>query len=74
MTIMTADEKKRFMNDLITDFRKEVERDVDRLPNDWQGLQLRQYLVDRFSNKVLQITMSRSEMKDYRNDLANSPL
>lgn len=71
---MTEDEKKRFINDIILDFKKEVDKDIEKIPKEWKGKELRQYLADRFTGKLLQFKMNRSELKKYKEDLSNSLL
>lgn len=72
--MMTSDEQKKFINEILIDFRKEVERDIEKIPREWSGRQLRQYLSDRFTGKMLSIKMSRSELREYKEQLTNSLL
>lgn len=74
MTLLTGAEQQKFINDILIDFRKEVERDIEKIPRAWKGKELRQYLADRFSAKMLQIKMTRSELKEYKEQLTDSLL
>ncbi len=71
---MDNEGKKTFVADILSGFRTEMDRDMDKMPENWDGKQLRQYMADKFVSKILKIKMTRDEMKEYRDNLNNSSL
>lgn len=47
MTIMTKREKKRFVRDLLTTIQESILKEVDQMPDDWDGVELRRRIADR---------------------------
>lgn len=45
---MTNGEKRKFINDLVKNVKKDVLAKVPNMPQEWDGIELRQYLSDKF--------------------------
>lgn len=44
---MTEQEKVRFINDLCDSIKKDILSNVPKMPEEWDGHELRQYIADR---------------------------
>ncbi len=67
---MNAQEKKKFINDLIGRVRKGVLSNVKYMPDNWSGGQLREYIANHF--EVQRLPLSKSEKRDFDNDIFTS--
>jgi hypothetical protein len=67
---MTQVEQRRFIRELIGNVKKEVIANVPKMPQDWNGIELRQYIANRFAACVICGTMSRDRLKEYHNTVA----
>jgi hypothetical protein len=45
---MTKDEKQQFIGDLIATIRASIIARVDDMPEEWDSIELRRYIADRF--------------------------
>jgi hypothetical protein len=66
---MDTKQKKDFINSLITAVQNELIAKVDKMPADWDGIELRQLIADKFAECVIERTMPKrsARMKAYRN-------
>lgn len=62
---MTPADKKVFIHDLCSSIKHSILEKVDRMPEDWNGIELRQLLADRFADATA--PMQRKRMKEYKN-------
>lgn len=74
---MTKADKKKFIKSLTNSVRDAVLARVDRIPENWDGLELREYLAEEFARECVLSRPSRSgdfksRLRDYRNDIATS--
>ena len=62
-------DKKKFVNDLVDDIRRMVNRRISKgfVPADWDGIELRQYLADQFAGNTM--PMKGRRLKSYKNDI-----
>lgn len=67
---MTKNDKKVFIHDLILDVKDEVLSKVDSMPENWDGLELRQYISDCFRQIVFDKTLIGKRKKNYINDIS----
>ncbi len=51
--IPTVKDKKRFINDLIRSVKKSILVKVKEMPDEWDGIELRQFIVDYFEAHTL---------------------
>jgi hypothetical protein len=49
---MTKDEKLQFIGDLIATVRASIVERVDEMPEEWDGIELRRYIADKFEEQV----------------------
>jgi hypothetical protein len=64
---MTEQEKITFINELVEKVKSEILKKVKYMPDNWDGIELRQYISDRFANVVIKGTMNRKRRLDYNN-------
>ena len=66
---MSKKEKLKFVRDLTRTIRDRILDDItgERVPKDWNGIELRQLLADKFSQSTFK--MSRPYMAKYKNDV-----
>ena len=73
---MTKAEKRIFIRDLIRSVKTNVLNTVPEMPDNWDGIELRQYLADKFADASL-LTRPigptsqhlRRRKKNYKNDV-----
>ena len=63
----TEEAKATFINDLIADVRRDILKEVPKMPMTWGGVQLRIYIAEEFAKRN-NFAIGRNEMRDYRND------
>lgn len=65
---MNLVEKDKFINDVIEDLRQEVKKRTDRMPEDWDGHEIRQFIADYYtSNFIFGTALTGKRKKDYKN-------
>jgi hypothetical protein len=65
---MELTDKRRFIEELIGNVQRDVLSKVDRVPEDWDGIELRQWIADHFTSAVYSPS-SPARMKAYRNEV-----
>ncbi|WP_024516990.1 hypothetical protein [Bradyrhizobium sp. Tv2a-2] len=74
---MDAPTKIQFVNDLTTAIVEEIIENIPRMPEDWDGHELRRYIADKFEEKtggslgrgVVRSGGNSKRMAAYRNDV-----
>lgn len=66
---MTKSEKVKFIRSLVNAVRSEIIGKVPEMPEEWDGIELRQYIADRFSDSVIMGVMSPRRRRDYDNEI-----
>ena len=69
---MTKDEKKQFITSLCDSTRDSVIRAVDYMPEEWDGIELRQYITERMergAGDYIRRKDNRKRFRAYRNDV-----
>lgn len=75
---MTKAEKRKFLRELTSNVLKDVLAKVDQMPDEWDGIELRRYLADRFEAASIKLPGSkfggerkamRSRYRAYRNEV-----
>lgn len=56
---MTKKEKRVFVRNYLASFRKQLLAEVERMPEDWDGFELRQYIAELFAFEVRDMGRSR---------------
>lgn len=66
---MNAEEKEQFITDLTNGIASHFLGKVKDLPEDWDGHELRQWMVDTWKREAIWRPMEGKRMKDYRNEV-----
>lgn len=74
---MTRREQRRFVRGLIRNVEKDLLENIDRVPDHWDGHELRRWIADRFDAAAFTIGPhgktrhgdDRARAKAYRNDV-----
>ena len=56
---MNLEERKEFISSLIGAVEEKLLEDAERMPDDWDGIELRRLIKDRFDNQVVRMSPSR---------------
>ncbi|NCX56251.1 MAG: hypothetical protein EBW87_03530 [Burkholderiaceae bacterium] len=64
---MDSDQKTKFIRDLTTSVVMDIIASVRKMPEEWDGHELRQFIADKFAWNTT--AMTRSRMKDYKNEV-----
>ena len=64
---MTKHERARFITDLMDSMKSAILNKSERMPDDWDGFELRQYIQDFVTENAIFRTMDRKRAKAYRN-------
>ena len=71
---MTREEKIKFVDDLITNIKLEVLWHIEKMPERWDGVELRAYIASRFFSATAPQVLKGKRKKDYTNDILISGL
>lgn len=66
---MTADEKRYFIADLMERTTRSLLAEVPKMPEHWDGHELRQYITDHMAERAVMSKMDKQRMAAYRNDV-----
>jgi hypothetical protein len=66
--------KQKFIAELIDNVKREIITKVPQMPEEWDGIELRQYIADRFAACVISDTMSQHRKRDYNNVIVTTAL
>ncbi len=64
---MNIKDKEIFIEDLISSVKNEILSKVDNMPEEWDGIELRQYISDCFKEVVFKDTLKGKRKKEYIN-------
>lgn len=62
---MTHGQQRQFMNELIENVKQGLLRDTNRIPQEWDGYELRRWIAHRFQNAIIG-EMSGKRLKAYK--------
>lgn len=71
---MKTEDKIQFVNDLLDGIKASILSKVASMPEEWDGHEIRQYIVDRTIEQAVFATMPPKRMRDYRNEVATRNL
>jgi len=66
---MTKTEQRRFIRELVASVRGDILESVAKMPAEWDGVELRQYIADKFADCVIKSMMHRRRRRDYDNTI-----
>lgn len=65
---MTRKDQQRIIRELSTTIRKRMLENVHKLPAEWDGIELRQWLADIVNDDINYRKMERRRMQDYQGE------
>lgn len=65
---MNSNEKRRFIEDLTANVRENLINKIPKMPEDWDGLELRELLAEKFTESCL-MSQGRANRKQFRRRL-----
>jgi hypothetical protein len=65
---MTAQQKKTFIRELVASVQREAESKIAAMPKEWDGIELRWYLAEKFSESTMNTGHSRRK-REYDNEV-----
>lgn len=65
---MTKQEKINFINDLLGMAKNDIIKEVEKMPDNWGGVELRQYILNYTKNHIAWTKMNENQYKEYLND------
>ena len=68
---MTYTRKKAFISELVRNVKRGLIADVDRVPESWDGHELRRWIADRFERSAIMGDCMRDKRKSRRRDYEN---
>jgi uncharacterized protein YbdZ (MbtH family) len=71
---MNKNEKIKFINDLLDSVKQSILKNVDNMPEGWNGEEIRQYIVDYIITNANWIRMTPKKFNKYRCDLVTNDL
>lgn len=66
---MTKQEKINFVNDILEMTKNDIIQEVEKMPDSWEGTELRQYILDYTKNNIAWTKMEGLRLKEYLNDI-----
>lgn len=64
---MTRTEQIRFVRDLTGQVKNSLLADIGRVPEEWDGHELRQWIADRFQESSYTLKTDKRRYREYRN-------
>lgn len=66
---MNAKEQKRFVKELVKSIQDEVIASISsgKISDDWDGIELRWYLAEKFENSTWSTKLNKKRYKEYNN-------
>lgn len=66
---MNNKEQIKFVKELIKNVSHEIYSKADKFPEDWEGIELRQYISDCFRAAVFDRVLKGKRFKSYQNEV-----
>lgn len=64
---MNKEEKEQFIENMCIVIKKSMLQKVNKMPDSWDGYELRQLFSDFVSEDIAYLKMNRKRMKEYKN-------
>jgi hypothetical protein len=66
---MQTSEKIIFIRELIGNVQKDILSQVGKMPDSWDGIELRRYIADKFEEANIKRTMTPQRKREYNNTI-----
>lgn len=67
--VVTLADKVSFVEELTEDVKRSLLKNIERVPEDWDGIELRQWIADSFADAAPARVMDRSRRRRYHNEV-----
>lgn len=65
---MNLPEKDQFVHQIMSDLKNEILKRVDKMPEDWDGHEIRQFILDYYSqNYIIGTALNGKRKREYKN-------
>lgn len=64
---MDKNRKIEFINEMTDNLKEELLKNVDKMPEEWDGIELRQLISDKANEFVLKDSMNKKRKRKYNN-------
>ncbi|MFW5962570.1 MAG: hypothetical protein ACOCQR_03040 [bacterium] len=61
-------EKQKFVDDILDNVKEKISMKIGKMLNNWDGIELRQYISDIVREEVAYMQMNKDRRKEYEND------
>lgn len=65
----TKAEKRKFIRDLTKSVTADLLQAVDKMPEEWDGVEMRTYIADKFEYQQIRELMPLKRLRAYRNEI-----
>ena len=66
---MTKDEKLEFLNNFIDHVEDSIILNIDKFPDNWDGIELRQLIADKFQWETFPEYLTGKRKREYKNSI-----
>lgn len=67
---MTSNEQREFVESICNDLKESLLKKLPKIPEDWDGHEIRQWILDYYSdNYVIGTALSGGRKRDYKNTI-----
>lgn len=67
---LTKQEKEQFVKDLMGHVQASLLRKLDKVPEEWDGMELRMWIADTFDwERTGSMVMEKKRLKNYKNEV-----
>lgn len=66
---MNKNEKINFIESILENTKKDILDQIDKIPEEWDGRQLRQYITAYANDNILWIKLDQKQKREYKNDV-----
>lgn len=66
---MTPVEKRVFIDEIVNNVHSSIANKINAMPDDWDGIELRQYLALHFAQCVISGTMNTARKRRFNNEV-----
>jgi hypothetical protein len=66
---MDKKEKIKFINEIMRGAKRGMMHKVNNIPNDWDGFEIRQFIIDYITDNYRPTKLKNKRLKDYKNKM-----
>lgn len=66
--MLTKEEKIKFIEDILDTMRGSLLKKVDKMPEEWDGFELRRLIADYAEEQIVFVRMNKARLRAYENN------